>query len=745
MKGKIRVFVLNIGLFCMLFGVFSFVNAQNVTKQKEIKYNEFDFKMLTLIRADSISKARFSLDSLLKVVGKSDKRFMVSYNFNYGWIFNNGTNYKRSIDFLIKASHLSNELTENPLKREIETILLRGFRDSKNHHKVDSLFLEIIKNKKQFKEGIVFFNYNDYMVSMLARKSFKEILPFIEGGIKEINDYDYSQVTPDRAVIIKKVLLSEYKIHLAKALIETKTDYNRAFKILNGLEKDSLNYVARERDLYLKQISEYKAKYFYDYQKNIDSLNKYQNLALVYESKNITKIKRRASKAKDFIYEMAITKKELENLTLIHDKDQQLNEGYFYITVLISVLLLMALIFILYVYNSSKEIKLKNRDLQSKNEILSDINTERSQFYSVVSHELRTPIYTIKGLSELINSTENPSQRKEYMKTLMFSINHLQALVNNVLEFSRFSLGKVGLNKDVFCFRDMLTDIGNSFEQEFVNNNIRYSLEFDDCKDTIINGDRLKLSQIFINLISNAIKFTPNGDIVVKVKKLPGTANKLNFKVTIKDTGIGISKVKLPHLFDGFSGSKHINENKGGAGLGLFIVKKILGDLFNTKIKVTSELGKGTKFCFQLELAKPVSDSTVNIIPDKILNGLNMLVVDDNKVNLMITKKNLEKLGVQCVAVDNGYDAVTLVKDNKFDLVFMDVHMPGKNGIETVRDIRVFNTKVKIVALTAVDLENAIEEIYNSGMNGVITKPYKKEDFVLKIKNILDGSISVSA
>ena len=231
-------------------------------------------------------------------------------------------------------------------------------------------------------------------------------------------------------------------------------------------------------------------------------------------------------------------------------------------------------------------------------------------------------------------------------------------------------------------------------------------MEIDENIPDILVGDPTKLSQIFINLINNALKFTQNGEVKVitkLVKKEDGNAS-LHFEIT--DTGIGIPEEKLETVFDSFSqGSIEINRKYGGTGLGLTIVKKLV-DLLGGEIKLYSKVGFGSTFTFDLVLAvsnhevlieKPKSYSS-NLLKDK-----NVLIVEDNKINQMITKKMVENKGMNCQIIDNGEDAIQIVKDNQtFDLILMDVHLPGINGTIATEEIRKFNKNIPIIALTAI-------------------------------------------
>jgi CheY-like chemotaxis protein len=234
-----------------------------------------------------------------------------------------------------------------------------------------------------------------------------------------------------------------------------------------------------------------------------------------------------------------------------------------------------------------------------------------------------------------------------------------------------------------------------------------------------------------MNLIGNACKFTEEGDIYVIAETIQTTVNKTTIKFYIKDTGIGIPKNKLDCIFDEFSQADTIDYKYQGTGLGLPIVKKLLA-LSNSKVAVESESGKGSLFSFSLtfELTKQAEKiEDISLIDVKNLKGKKILIVEDNRINQMVTKKILEKNSVHCAIAENGIEAIQMVKNNNYDLVLMDINMPKKNGIEATKEIRCFNYNTPIIALTAVEVVEMRKQIFKSGMNDIIVKPYDINKF----------------
>ena len=274
-------------------------------------------------------------------------------------------------------------------------------------------------------------------------------------------------------------------------------------------------------------------------------------------------------------------------------------------------------------------------------------------------------------------------------------------------------------------------------------------IHFEYSKDIPNNfkADQIKISQILINLIGNSIKFTKDGDIWVRVIKLNNDKDIFNLKFEIEDNGIGITEEKQKHMFESFSqGSIQINRKYGGTGLGLSIVKGLI-DILKGKIYLKSELNKGTTFIFEIPLKqtkeKVPLEKNKNYfknVTELELSNIKILVVEDNKINQMITKKILNKMQLNCDVVDNGEEAVDLVKNNHYDVVLMDIHMPGISGIEATKMIRTFDRDLKIFALTAVTIEDKMHEFEEAGFDDIISKPFKQDDFEKKLFKAVIGN-----
>ncbi len=402
----------------------------------------------------------------------------------------------------------------------------------------------------------------------------------------------------------------------------------------------------------------------------------------------------------------------------------------------------------------NNQIKLKTNDLlQTKNNELKAARDAaisamdaKTNFLSTVSHELRTPLYAVTGLTHLLLD-ENPSEdQKEHLKALKFSGDYLLNFINDILQINKIDADKLETLNIDFNLRRTIQEVIDSLQQSASANNTKIILEYDEQIPSHLMSDPIKLSQIFMNLVGNALKFTKDGEVRVIAKLLQKEEEDATLYFEVSDTGIGISTEKQQSIFEGFEqGSMQINREYGGTGLGLTIVKSLLG-LFDSQIQLSSELGKGSSFFFELELKS--KDGLVDDIPFEItqqefdFKGLHLMIVEDNKINQVITKKMLSKKEITSDIANNGMEAVELARTKKYDAILMDIHMPGISGEEATIQIREFDLNTPIIALTAISLDDSLESFYAAGCDDVVTKPFKPEVFYQKIgENIFNKTL----
>ena len=377
-------------------------------------------------------------------------------------------------------------------------------------------------------------------------------------------------------------------------------------------------------------------------------------------------------------------------------------------------------------------LKNKNVELTNSKEKTEKASLAKAQFLSTVAHELRTPLYAVTGLAHLLLEENPKPDQKEHLNSLKFSGEYLLSLINNILDLNKLEANKVEIEKTTFSLKKRINDVLVSLKKTAEDRKNSLQLEYDESIPEKLIGDPLKLAQVLINLIGNSAKFTQNGKVIIRVNKIKSTNDNIDLHIEIEDNGVGISKKKQKSVFETFNqGSLQINRKFGGSGLGLSIVRNLL-ELMNSKVFLESKLGQGSKFWFDIsfgiseENKEDVKNAQTEYKIDyAAFENVSILIVEDNKINQMITKKILEKNKIICKVADNGMDAIKMVHNNNFDLILMDIHMSGISGIETTERIREFNEQLPIIALTAVTIDENLDEFYKAGFDEIIPKPFK--------------------
>lgn len=590
----------------------------------------------------------------------------------------------------------------------------------------------IVYEKLNFLEAIEVINLQKAIIKKENRK-YEEAITILKGVIENISD-DALLSTKTEAYIQLgeiEVIKKEYSqaldyLNQAKYTNETS---NNDFKLAKRIYK--LLGTTHEKNNNISSSNFYLQKYV----NLIDSIGKLNNSNLTENTVDKIQFDKQLKTIEQLDKERKSQQKTLRFSKLISILS----------IALISILSLLSLS--LYKNNkirtsTNKLLKEKNKELTLEKEKAERASKARADFLSTVSHELRTPLNAINGITYLLLQ-ENPKQSQlDYLKSLEFSGNYLLNFINDILEINRLESDKVTIEKINLNITKLSQNIINSFK-EFINeNNINFHLNIDNSLNYNLKGDPTKISQILINLINNAIKFSKDGDVWFTISKKSETENNITLHFEIRDNGIGIPEEKQEAIFDSFSqGSVEINRTYGGTGLGLSIVKKIL-EVMGSEIYLISEAEKGSTFSFDLEFEKGIIDPVTIEINQNIefSNEKNILLVEDNKINQMITQKMLERKGISCVIIDNGEEAIENVKTNNYDLILMDVHLPGINGTEATTEIRKFNNTVPIIALTAISLNENREMLLSYGMNEVITKPFEPEHLYTVVTKYLSNT-----
>ena len=459
-----------------------------------------------------------------------------------------------------------------------------------------------------------------------------------------------------------------------------------------------------------------------------DERLKYENIAKT--KLDISNYKREAELAKKEKYIQADLKDRARQLTLI--------------VVLASLLLLAAAIFFYKAYRSKRKVakvlQIRNEQLSLSREKVLNSSKLKSEFISNVSHELRTPMYGVVGLTSMLANSQNLAGKDLHiLNSLQFTSDYLLKLINNILQISKIEANEVVLSEEPTNLRILFQNVSDSFKRALEERRNKLVCKIDSKVPKLVMVDRLRLSQILMNLLGNSVKFTKNGTIHLSLEVIENATGELNLKFIVKDDGIGIPKHKQATIFEKFSQvTNKDDEFNRGTGLGLPISNKI-AMLLGSKIELESEFGAGSEFSFEITCQEAVGQLDEQLIEKtnetiKPIQGrIRILVAEDNKINQMVTRNMLEKENFECVVAENGLLALEAFKQSTFDLVLMDINMPVMNGKDATLEIRKLNQQVPIFALTAADIQEIKEDSKALGFDEIVIKPFDSKELYRKI------------
>ncbi len=728
-------FIKNITLFSLLlFFQFAFSQEKTISKKQIAKrLTEAGKAFYNFDVEKSLQQAKFALSEAHTI--KDDMLMAKAYNI-IALNFEEFYDVNKAIEYYNKALYHANLTTNDSIKCWVNNNLGSCYSYRKNNFN---------KAIEYYKKGLIYSNkikdsleitYNQLNITSayFAIKDFKNGIPYLKSCTNYISKKGELEAMMSMATLYGSYYSSLNQDDKAELFFNQAVAFGK--KNTSQLVNSNLCEIYGDFSNHYKKKKDFKnALYYLELNKELQKT--------IYNEERVNKVKLAGGEIEIDEFKRQIDRIEGEK----NEQQIDLKESKLIVLLFVVIfLILMLLIFSLYKNNkfrdkSNRELIVANEELQIAKEKADLASQLKTQFVSTISHELRTPLYGVVGITDIILEEHKELANSPHLNSLKFSARYLLSLVNDLLQINKIEENKISLESIIFNIADEIKTIIDSLEFIAIKNNNKLITEIDTDIPEFVIGDKLRLSQVFMNLVSNALKFTKNGEvrIIAELVKTEGTKSYIKFQV--KDNGIGIAKEDQDKIFDKFVQIERKEGDYQGTGLGLSIVQKLI-ELFGSTISLESELYEGTNFiftlCFESDETKRMT--IINNIVVDLSNNYNykILVVEDNKINQVVTKKILESNNFKCTIVDDGYASINLLENEKFDIVLMDINMPIINGFETTKLIRNKGLTIPIIALTAFDKQEITEQALSCGMNDIIVKPFEQAKLFQIIMNLVN-------
>jgi signal transduction histidine kinase/CheY-like chemotaxis protein/Tfp pilus assembly protein PilF len=728
------------------------------------------------------------LTNALNFFLKTNNNKLVIRSYNYlGIAFENKTNYTQALWYYFKALNLSKKtndsayilkslnnigviylikneynLAEKFLKQAYEVALLLNSERSLIDYNLAIIYLE----KKEYKKALQKFEI--VLIDDLKSKNKKNIAETydnIGGCYLKLNQLLITEKYLVKALKIREEIFDENGLRNSytnfaelyitnKQFFKAKTYLNKALLIAQKTKNKQGE--VNTYDIYIN---------YYKNQKDFKNALVYTELKdgilqEISEAESLIKLK-------DLETQSQLKQKATENIVEVEkQKNETMTNGLIIMLCLFVIAIIVFLSFT--IYNTKKTnslLRIKKKQLTAKNEALIKQNEQilksqeiakqalkaKAGFIRNISHEIRTPLNAIQGIGSILQNSKLNNEQEENVKILNTSTHKLITLVNDILDFNNLESGNGEFNQNGFKIQQLLNSLIEIHEFKIKNKGLEFIVNCEVDSNKIFKSDSLRIIQVVSNLINNAINFTENGFIKFSVKEIKRSFFKSTIRFEVIDSGKGISKENQNHIFEAFNQEDVSNtRTTQGVGLGLSICQKVIEGL-GSKIMLHSEVGKGSTFAFDLNI--DVIDY-LSVIPhenfDKSISkihGQKILIVEDSVVNAIILKQFFKKWGCGFDLAENGLIGLNLIKQNKYDLVLMDIQMPEMDGITCTKEIRFLTEpyfkNIPIIALTAANENTMRDAAYAAGMNDYILKPFEPEMLLEKMIRAINESLSI--